>query len=195
MLVVLTHVALSKPFLLLMLPSPHPLPLPILSPSFCYKLSYCSPSPRFSPHYCNPTSPSPCPSAAAPADPQCFVVQGTAATEAAEFFDVYNLNVVEVPSRLPDQRVDHSCRMYVDRWAKLISLYQIVLEAHAQDRPVLIGTSSVEESEQVEGLLMGLSAGYLDTNPTDGSFSRFWVGSSLYDDKTYTHKKRRRDTE
>lgn len=135
-------------------------------------------------------------SAAVPADPHRFVVQGTAATEAAEFFDVYNLNVVEVPSRLPDQRVDHRCRMYADRWAKLISLYQIVLEAHAQDRPVLIGTSSVAESEQVEGLLMGRSAGKdLGANPANGSFNPFWVGSSLYDDKAYIHGKRRRRTE
>jgi len=135
-------------------------------------------------------------SAAVPADPHRFVVQGTAATEAAEFFDVYNLNVVEVPSRLPDQRDDHGCRMYVDRWGKLISLYQIVLEAHAQDRPVLIGTSSVAESEQVEGLLMGRSAGKdLGANPADGRFNPFWVGSSLYDDKAYTHGKRRRRTE
>jgi len=150
------------------------------------------------PHYCNPTSPSPCSSAAVPADPQCFVLQGTAATKAAEFFDVYNLNVVEVPSRLPDQRVDHRCRMYADRWAKLISLYQIVLEAHAQDRPVLIGTSSVEESEQVEGLLMGLSTkslGVKRVHTADGSFSPFWVGSSLYEDKAYTYRKRRRHSE
>ena len=168
----------------------------------CCKLSCCCPPPTpplfFSPHYCNPSGPSPCSSAAVPADPHCSVLQGTAATEAAEFFDVYNLNVVEVPSRLPDQRVDHGCRMYADRWAKLISLYQIVLEAHAQGRPVLIGTSSVAESEQVEGLLMGLSASSLGkyrVHPADGSFSPFWVGSSLYEHKAYTYRKRRRDTE
>ncbi len=88
--------------------------------------------------------------------------------------------------------------MYADRWAKLISLYQIVLEAHAQDRPVLIGTSSVEESEQVEGLLMGLSTKSLGVNrvhTADGSFSPFWVGSSLYEDKAYTYRKRRRHSE
>ncbi len=85
--------------------------------------------------------------------------------------------------------------MYADRVAKLISLYQIVLEAHAQDRPVLIGTSSVAESEQIEGLLKGLSTGYLCTSPKDRSFTRFWAGSSLYDDKAYTHRKPRRFTE
>ncbi|KAA6421107.1 MAG: pre translocase subunit [Trebouxia sp. A1-2] len=126
--------------------------------------------------------------------PKLAGMTGTAATEAAEFFDVYNLNVVEVPSRLPDQRVDHGCRLYADRWAKLISLYQTVLEAHAQHRPVLIGTSSVAESEQVEGLLKGLSADFFGTgrvHPADRSFSPFWVASSIYADKAYTRKRRR----
>ncbi|DBA97691.1 TPA: hypothetical protein ACH3X3_012580 [Trebouxia sp. C0006] len=128
--------------------------------------------------------------------PKLAGMTGTAATEAAEFFDVYNLNVVEVPSRLPDQRDDHGCRLYADRGGKLISLYQIVLEAHAQDRPVLIGTSSVAESEQIEGLLMGRSARkYLGAHPANGSFTPFWVGSSLYDKKAYTHGKRRRRTD
>ncbi|DBA84483.1 TPA: hypothetical protein ACH3X1_006102 [Trebouxia sp. C0004] len=130
--------------------------------------------------------------------PKLAGMTGTAATEAAEFFDVYKLNVVEVPSRLPDQRIDHRCRMYADRWSKLISLYQIVLEAHAENRPVLIGTSSVAESEQVEGLLMGLateSLGEKRVHPADGSFSPFWVGCSLHEDKACTHRKRRRHTD
>ena len=84
----------------------------------------------------------------------CFPpLQGTASTEAEELYDVYNLNVVTVPSRLPNQRIDHEARLYPDREAKYISLYCTVLTAYFDNRPVLIGTSSVTESEEIQKVL------------------------------------------
>lgn len=82
-------------------------------------------------------------------------LQGTAITEAEEFHDVYKLNVVQIPSRLPNQRLDHAARMFLYNEEKLASIYIVVMQAYWQQRPVLIGTSSVEESEKIFRLLEG----------------------------------------
>lgn len=82
-------------------------------------------------------------------------MQGTAITEAEEFYNVYNMNVVQVPSRLPNQRIDHDPVLFVDNQTKLINVYVIAMEAHRKNRPVLIGTSSVEESEAIQQVLEG----------------------------------------
>ena len=107
------------------------------------------------------------------------MVQGTAATEAEEFFNVYNLNVVEVPSRLPNQRIDQRIRMFADREAKLVSLYLTVLDAHNLDRPVLIGTSSVADSEEIEKVLAGEYGFSRSRMYEDGVFGPFWWGCNL----------------
>ena len=83
-------------------------------------------------------------------------MQGTAMTEAEEFFNVYKLNVIQVPSRLPNQRLDHPSRLFTNRNEKLLSIYVTVMQAHWRDRPVLIGTSSVAESEVILEVLEGL---------------------------------------
>lgn len=82
-------------------------------------------------------------------------VQGTAITEAEEFYNVYKLNVVQVPSRLPNQRIDHDPVLFANNQLKLISVYAIAMQALWQERPVLIGTSSVEESEAIQQVLEG----------------------------------------
>lgn len=82
-------------------------------------------------------------------------MQGTAITEAEEFHDVYKLNVVQIPSRLPNRRCDHPARMFLYNEHKLISIYIVVMQAYWQQRPVLIGTSNVEESEKIFRLLEG----------------------------------------
>ena len=74
-------------------------------------------------------------------------------TEAEEFFNVYKLNVIQVPSRLPNQRLDHAPRLFIGREDKLMSIYVTVMQAHWRNRPVLIGTSSVDESEVILGVL------------------------------------------
>ena len=125
--------------------------------------------------------------------PECLFSHGTAATEAPEFFEVYDLNVVEVPSRLPNQRIDHKPRLFPDRRGKLISIYQIVMKAHWDRRPVLIGTSSVEESELIQKLLtahINLNNPPTEENPypemrvdydsINYAFTPFWRGCSLH---------------
>ena len=82
-------------------------------------------------------------------------MQGTAITEAEEFYNVYKLNVIQVPSRLPNQRLDHDPVLFVSSNSKLINLYVMVMQAHWHQRPVLIGTSSVDESEEIQWLLEG----------------------------------------
>ena len=82
-------------------------------------------------------------------------MQGTAITEAEEFYNVYKLNVVQVPSRLPNQRIDHEPVLFVDFATKLINIYVMATQAHSRQRPVLIGTSSVEESEAIQQVLEG----------------------------------------
>ena len=76
-------------------------------------------------------------------------------TEAEEFYDVYKLNVVQIPSRLPNRRRDHPARMFLFHEHKLVSIFIVVMQAYWQQRPVLIGTSSVDESEKIFRLLNG----------------------------------------
>ena len=66
---------------------------------------------------------------------------------------MYGLNVVEVPSRLPNIRIDHEPRLFYFQSDRLVSLFLIVLEAHVNGRPVLIGTASVDESQRIYDLL------------------------------------------
>ena len=105
---------------------------------------------------------------------------------------MYNLNVVEVPSRLPNRRLDHKARLFPDQSGKMISIYQIVMKAHEEQRPVLIGTSSVEESELIKELLVGRVDLNNPPTPEDWyperrvdylsrncAFEPFWCGCSL----------------
>ena len=85
-----------------------------------------------------------------------FGMQGTAITEAEEFFHVYKLNVIQVPSRLPNRRRDYPPRLFVSRIEKLLSVYKYVMASCHQQRPVLIGTSSVSESEAILSLLLNV---------------------------------------
>ena len=85
-----------------------------------------------------------------------FGMQGTAITEAEEFFHVYKLNVIQVPSRLPNRRRDYPTRLFVSRIEKLLSVYKYVMASCHQQRPVLIGTSSVSESEAILSLLLNV---------------------------------------
>lgn len=82
-------------------------------------------------------------------------MQGTAITEAEEFYNVYKLNVVQIPSRLPNRRQDFAPRMFLCNEQKLVSIYVVVMQAYWRQRPVLIGTASVSESEDIFRLLKG----------------------------------------
>ena len=78
---------------------------------------------------------------------------GTAATEASEFMEIYRLGVVEVPTNRPVQRVDEHDRVYRTEQEKLAAVVASIREAHEKGQPVLVGTTSIEKSEEVSQFL------------------------------------------
>ena len=72
---------------------------------------------------------------------------GTAATEADEFFRIYGLEVVEVPTNLPMRRDDHSDLVYQTGDGKWDAVTSSIVDMHWTRRPLLIGTTSIEDSE------------------------------------------------
>ncbi|MDE1991603.1 MAG: preprotein translocase subunit SecA [Rhizobiaceae bacterium] len=72
---------------------------------------------------------------------------GTASTEAEEFGNIYNLDVVEVPTNLPVQRIDEDDEVYRTHDEKYKAIIDEILEAHKRGQPVLVGTTSIEKSE------------------------------------------------
>ena len=78
---------------------------------------------------------------------------GTAMTEENEFREIYGLDVVEVPTNKPMIRKDWPDRIFTDEKAKFAAIVKKVSECTAKGQPVLIGTASVEKSEQLGKLL------------------------------------------
>lgn len=78
---------------------------------------------------------------------------GTAATEREEFFRIYNLDVVEIPTHRPMVRVDHPDLVYKNENAKFRAVVREIEELHKQGRPVLVGTVSIEKSEHLSEML------------------------------------------
>ncbi|PPR55594.1 MAG: Protein translocase subunit SecA [Alphaproteobacteria bacterium MarineAlpha5_Bin2] len=79
---------------------------------------------------------------------------GTANTEAAEFEGIYNLQVVEIPPNLPVNRNDREDQIYMTKKEKYDAVLQLVLERHQIKQPILIGTTSVDNSEILSKLLL-----------------------------------------
>jgi len=78
---------------------------------------------------------------------------GTAKTEEDEFIKIYKLPVIVVPTNLPVQRVDHPDVIYKNKRAKYRAVGQAVEEIHAKGQPVLIGTTSITQSEELSDIL------------------------------------------
>lgn len=78
---------------------------------------------------------------------------GTADTEAQEFFDIYNMEVVVIPTNKPRLRVDGEDQIYFTEKAKNKALLQHVIEIHRTGQPILIGSSSIENSELLSDIL------------------------------------------
>ena len=78
---------------------------------------------------------------------------GTAETEAAEFHDIYKLDVNVVPTNRPVARNDHNDRIYKTRREKYNAVINEIRDCHAKDQPVLVGTVSVEASELLSRML------------------------------------------
>ena len=78
---------------------------------------------------------------------------GTAATEAAEFQEIYNLGVVEIPTNLPVARKDEHDQVYRTAREKLDGVLEEIKQANAKGQPILVGTTSIEKSEELSALL------------------------------------------
>ncbi len=79
--------------------------------------------------------------------PKIGGMTGTAATEAAEFYEIYKLNVVEIPTNLPVQRVDEDDQFFKNIQDKFSAIAKTIKEANDRGQPVLVGTVSIEKSE------------------------------------------------
>jgi preprotein translocase subunit SecA len=82
-------------------------------------------------------------------------MSGTAVTEAEEFFKIYNLDVVAIPTNEPVIRADHSDVVYRSEEAKFRAVCREILASCSQGQPVLVGTTSVEMSERLSKRLTG----------------------------------------
>ena len=78
---------------------------------------------------------------------------GTALTEEREFRDIYGMDVVEIPTNRPVARIDKQDSVYKTKKEKLYAIVQSVKEAHAKGQPVLVGTITIEASEEISKLL------------------------------------------
>ncbi len=78
---------------------------------------------------------------------------GTAKTEEEEFQEIYNLDVVEIPTNKQVIRQDKEDAIYRTERGKFLSIIEEIKQAHAKGQPVLVGTISIEKSEQLSKLL------------------------------------------
>ena len=78
---------------------------------------------------------------------------GTAKTEEDEFLKIYNLPVIVVPTNKPVQRIDYPDLIYKTKRAKYKAVGKFVQELHAKGQPVLIGTTSITQSEELSAVL------------------------------------------
>ncbi len=78
---------------------------------------------------------------------------GTAKTEESEFRDIYNIDVVVIPTNMPIAREDREDSVYAHETGKYKAIVEKVIEAHKTGQPVLVGTISIEISELISGML------------------------------------------
>ncbi|EKE68066.1 preprotein translocase subunit SecA [Oceanibaculum indicum] len=85
--------------------------------------------------------------------PKLAGMTGTAMTEAAEFAEIYGLEVVEMPTNVPMARKDHDDEVYRSQREKFDGIIELVRECQARKQPVLVGTVSIEKSEMLSEAL------------------------------------------
>ncbi|MCH5252863.1 MAG: preprotein translocase subunit SecA [Lachnospiraceae bacterium] len=78
---------------------------------------------------------------------------GTALTEEKEFREIYGMDVVEVPTNLPVQRIDHNDAVYKTRREKLNAIVEDIVASHDKGQPVLVGTITIDASEELSQML------------------------------------------
>jgi preprotein translocase subunit SecA len=79
---------------------------------------------------------------------------GTAQTEATEFAEIYNLDVVSIPTNVPVQRIDKNDLIYKSEKEKFEAVCNKIKQFHEKGQPVLVGTASIEKSEKLHEILV-----------------------------------------
>jgi preprotein translocase subunit SecA len=92
---------------------------------------------------------------------------GTAATEADEFMDIYKLEVVEIPTNLPVKRIDEDDEVYRSAEEKFRAITREIEEAAKKGQPLLVGTTSIEKSEQLADHLLSQGFKLIDFSKPD----------------------------
>ncbi|HTI88479.1 MAG TPA: preprotein translocase subunit SecA, partial [Alphaproteobacteria bacterium] len=85
--------------------------------------------------------------------PKLAGMTGTAMTEAAEFEEIYKLGPVQMPTNVPVQRIDTDDEVYRTAHEKWEAIIAQIAECHKKNQPVLVGTTSIEKSEELSKLL------------------------------------------
>jgi len=85
--------------------------------------------------------------------PKLAGMTGTAMTEAAEFAEIYNLEVVEIPTNMPMVRKDHDDQVYRTSRERNAAVLEEIQACREKNQPVLVGTVSIEKSEELSALL------------------------------------------
>ncbi|OUJ09710.1 preprotein translocase subunit SecA [Acetobacter sp. DsW_059] len=85
--------------------------------------------------------------------PRLSGMTGTAMTEADEFAEIYKLDVVEIPTNRPIARKDEDDEIYLTEAEKFAAVTKLVREVHKRGQPILVGTTSIEKSEELSALL------------------------------------------
>jgi preprotein translocase subunit SecA len=85
--------------------------------------------------------------------PKLSGMTGTAATEAAEFYDIYKMNVVSIPTHKPVKRTDEDDEFYKNQEDKFAAIVEAIKEKSDSGQPVLVGTVSIEKSELLSEFL------------------------------------------
>jgi preprotein translocase subunit SecA len=85
--------------------------------------------------------------------PKLSGMTGTAATEAAEFYDIYKMNVVSIPTHRPVRRSDDDDEFYKNQDDKFAAIVEAIREKQAKGQPILVGTVSIEKSELLSNWL------------------------------------------
>tara|TARA_A100001391_G_scaffold48774_7_gene29115 strand:+ start:9598 stop:12345 length:2748 start_codon:yes stop_codon:yes gene_type:complete len=85
--------------------------------------------------------------------PKLSGMTGTAATEASEFYDIYKLDVAEIPTNLPIARIDEEDQFYKNTLDKFAAIAKAIKEKQEIGQPVLVGTVSIEKSELLSQFL------------------------------------------
>ena len=85
-------------------------------------------------------------------DKKCGMT-GTALTEEKEFREIYGMDVVEMPTNLPVKRIDHNDSVYKTKREKLNAIVEDIVASHEKGQPVLVGTITIDASEELSQLL------------------------------------------